>query len=196
LGLVGAYVTPLAVATNRPNYWALYVYLMVVTAAAFALARARLWRWLALTAVGFGVLWTLPGLPGYRVHWVATPNFRVGPGVVLVAIFIVSGLLFGPEAVPGKIEPVSSLSLAAYLIASTVLVLGSGHDGLAMATYVVLVGATIAIAWQTEAAAAAVPAAALLTLIVFVDWALSFNVFSLIAPSGVTAPAIPDPSRV
>src|SRR5262249_27107923 len=109
---------------------------------------------------------------------------------------IVSGLLFGPEAVPGKIEPVSSLSLAAYLIASTVLVLGSGHDGLAMATYVVLVGATIAIAWQTEAAAAPVPAAALLTLIVFVDWALSFNVFSLIAPSGVTAPAIPDPSRV
>ena len=56
LGLVGAYVTPLIVASNQPNYWALYIYLAVVTAAAFALARARLWRWLALTAIVFGFL--------------------------------------------------------------------------------------------------------------------------------------------
>ena len=46
LGLVGAYVTPLLVASDRPDYWSLYVYLAVVTAAAFALARVRLWRWL------------------------------------------------------------------------------------------------------------------------------------------------------
>ena len=35
LGLVGAYVTPLLVASAEPNYWALYVYLAVVTAAAY-----------------------------------------------------------------------------------------------------------------------------------------------------------------
>jgi uncharacterized membrane protein len=51
LGLVGAEVTPLLVASDTPNYWALTIYLAVVTAAAFALARARLWRWLAVTAV-------------------------------------------------------------------------------------------------------------------------------------------------
>src|SRR3954471_16207183 len=39
LGLVGAYVTPLLVASGAPNYWALYIYLTVVSAAAFALAR-------------------------------------------------------------------------------------------------------------------------------------------------------------
>src|SRR5215813_2047210 len=50
LGLVGAYVTPIIVSTGRPNYWALYLFLAVVTAAAFSLARARLWRWLAITA--------------------------------------------------------------------------------------------------------------------------------------------------
>src|SRR5262245_18035726 len=50
LGLVGAYVAPLLVASDRPDYWSLYVYLAVVTAAAFALARFRMWRWLALTA--------------------------------------------------------------------------------------------------------------------------------------------------
>jgi len=44
LGLIGAFITPLIVSTEQPNYWALYLYLAVVTAASFALARARLWR--------------------------------------------------------------------------------------------------------------------------------------------------------
>src|SRR5262245_16260632 len=44
LGLVGAYVTPIVVSTGQPNYWALYVYLAVVSAAALVLARVRLWR--------------------------------------------------------------------------------------------------------------------------------------------------------
>ena len=62
LGLVGAFLTPLIVSTEQPNYWALYLYLAVVTAASFALARARLWRWLAVTAVAASVLWALPGI--------------------------------------------------------------------------------------------------------------------------------------
>src|SRR5262245_61519782 len=51
LGVVGAFVTPLLISAQTPNYWALYVYLAIVTAAALALARLRLWRWLAITAV-------------------------------------------------------------------------------------------------------------------------------------------------
>ena len=66
LGLVGAYVTPILIATPTPNYWALYIYLAVVSAAAFGLARMRLWRWLALTAIVFGTLWMLPGLNDTR----------------------------------------------------------------------------------------------------------------------------------
>ena len=62
LGLVGAYVTPLLVAPTSPNYWSLYIYLAVVTAAAFLLARIRMWRWLAITAIVFSAMWTLPGL--------------------------------------------------------------------------------------------------------------------------------------
>ena len=62
LGLVGAFLTPLIVSTEQPNYWALYLYLAVVTAAAFGLARAKLWRWLAVTAVAASVLWALPGI--------------------------------------------------------------------------------------------------------------------------------------
>src|SRR5438128_4550985 len=62
LGLVGAFVTPLLIASDAPNYWALYIYLAVVTAAAFALTRIRLWPWLAFIAVAFGFIWLLPGI--------------------------------------------------------------------------------------------------------------------------------------
>jgi len=51
LGLVGAFLTPLLVATDVPNYWALYVYLAVVSASAFVLARIRMWRWLAIAGL-------------------------------------------------------------------------------------------------------------------------------------------------
>src|SRR5262249_3439199 len=112
LGLVGAYITPAVVSTVQPNYWALYVYLMGVSGAAMALARGRLWRWLAVTAVAFGVLWTLPGLSDYRVDWLTPHNFHVVAGYVLVSILLVSSLLLGPDAESGKIEPISSASLA------------------------------------------------------------------------------------
>jgi uncharacterized membrane protein len=194
LGLVGAYVTPLIVSSNQPNYWALYLYLGIVTAAAFVLARVRLWRWLAITAIVFGVLWTFPGIADYRVDWLTPHNFHVVAGFVLVALLIVSGFLFGPDAAPGRIDAVSSMGLAAYLLASTALVLASGHDPLALLTFTALVAATVAISWRAESATAAVPVAAALTLLVFADWALRLNVAILVAPSGPTAPAVPDPA--
>jgi uncharacterized membrane protein len=195
LGLVGAYITPLIVSSERPNYWALYLYLAVVTAAAFALARVRLWRWLAVTAVVAGSLWTFPGIADNRVDWITPHNFHAVAGFVLVAIFIVSGFLFGPDAPPGEIDSVSSGAIAAYLLASALIVIASGHDPVPLATYLLLVGATIAIAWRADAASAAVPAAAVLTVLIFAEWALELNLASQVAPSGPTAPVVPEPSR-
>ena len=83
LGLVGAFVTPLLVASTAPNYWALYIYLAVVTAAAFALARMRLWQWLALTAVAFGFFWLLPGIQDSGVEALAAHLFHVAVGYAL-----------------------------------------------------------------------------------------------------------------
>jgi uncharacterized membrane protein len=40
-GLIGAYVTPLLISTARPDYWALYVYLAVVTGTAFVRGAVR-----------------------------------------------------------------------------------------------------------------------------------------------------------
>ncbi len=72
------------------------------------LARARMWRWLAFTAIAFGLFWTLPGLASLDQIGVAAHAFHVVAGFALVATFIVSGLLFGPDAAPGRVDAVSS----------------------------------------------------------------------------------------
>jgi uncharacterized membrane protein len=195
LGLVGAYVTPLLVSTGRPDYWSLYIYLAVVTAAAFALARVRMWRWLAITAVVFSVLWTFPGFGVAGVDALGAHAFHVMAGFALAAALIVAGLLFGPDAAPSRIDGVSSAALGAYLLVAGLMVLASRHDPIALGAFVVLVGATVAIAWRTEAAAAAVPAAAVLAVLVIVRWALNLDIAHLVAPSGPVAGVVPEPER-
>ncbi|HEY6257984.1 MAG TPA: DUF2339 domain-containing protein [Xanthobacteraceae bacterium] len=195
LGLVGAYVTPILVASDHPDYWSLYIYLAVVTAAAFALARARLWRWLAITAIAFALLWVLPGIVDDRVDALSPHAFHVIASFALAALLIVSGLFYGPPAEPGRIDQVSSGALVAFLAAAAILVLASRHDPLALATFAALVLATGAIAWRAEAATAAVPGAALLVAIVFAQWAVNTDIPHLIAPGGPVAGVVPEPAR-
>jgi uncharacterized membrane protein len=195
LGLIGAYVTPLLVASDRPDYWSLYIFLAVVTAAAFALARLRMWRWLAIAAIALSVLWTFPGFSAAGVAALGAHIFHVGIGFGLAAILIVAGLLLGPDTEPGQIDRVSSAALSAYLFAMACLVLASRHDPVALSAFIALVTVTVAISWHSEAAAAAVPAAALLAVLVIVRWALDLDLVHLVAPSGPAAGAVPEPER-
>jgi uncharacterized membrane protein len=195
LGIVGAYVAPMLVASTEPDYWSLYIYIAVVNAAAFALARYRLWRWLALAALGLGALWALPGLDFDfgTVTALGAHVFHAVTGFALVATFLVCGLLYGPPAAPGEIDHVSGFALAVYLLVATILVLASRHDAIALTAFVLLTIAAVGIAWRTEAATAAVPVAAVLCIAVMAHWAVHMQPNALIAPSGPTAPAIPEP---
>src|SRR5690349_12473633 len=122
LGVVGAFVTPMLVSSEQPDYWALYIYLAIVTAASFGLARIRLWRWLAVTTIAFALFWTLPcldcGAPTIAPH-----VFHVIAGFILAATLVVCGFMFGPPADQGQVEPISSGSLAAYLFGAALIVL-------------------------------------------------------------------------
>ena len=89
----------------KPDYWSLYVYIAVVTAAAFALARLRLWPWLALTAIVLGALWTLPGIGVDTVDALGAHVFNALAGFALAATLLVCGLLYGPPAAPGRDRP-------------------------------------------------------------------------------------------
>jgi len=192
LGQVGAFVVPALVASETPNFWALYIYLAFVTAASFALARARLWRWLVITAVAFATLWMFPGVNNESA--IGAPAFHAVVSFALCAALIVSGLLYGPEAESGRIEPVSSIALAAFVFCAGLLVLATDHDSVALTAFTLLAVATVAIAWRTDAAVAAVPFAGALAALVVADWALQFQWASLVAGGG--AAVAPDPSRV
>lgn len=192
LGVAGAFVTPLLVASDEPSYWALYLYLAIVTAAAFALARMRLWRWLAITAVVLGALWILPGIDYPQVDELGAHLFFVVAGFALAAALIVSGLWFGPSAEPGKIDPISSGAVAAYLLAAALLVLGSFHAPAALTVLTLLTAAMIAIAWRTEAALYALPAAGVMVVAVMLHWTAPELFETLVLPTGITRGAIPE----
>jgi uncharacterized membrane protein len=154
LGIVAAFATPVLVSSEKPDFWALYLYLAVVTAAAFGLARIRLWRWLAVTTIVFALLWTLPCLQ-CGPSMVGAHAFHVVTGFILAALLVVCGFMFGPPADDGRIEPISSGSLAAYLLGATMIVLASFHADTAIVVLAVLVAATLIIAWRAPAATAA-----------------------------------------
>jgi uncharacterized membrane protein len=193
LGVIGAYLTPLLVTTEVPNYWALYIYLAVVTAAAFALARARLWRWLAISALVLAFIWTLPGVAEGRVDGLSAHAFHALAGFVLAAALIVSGFLYGPSTAPGRIDAVSSGALGAYLVAAALLVVASLHEPVALTAFTLLAAGTVAVAWRADAAAGAVPAAAALVAVVMGQWAVHPNFDLLVArggPAGAPEPPL------
>lgn len=181
LGVVGAFVTPILVSSGNDDYWALYIYLAVVTAAAFGMARVRLWRWLAVTTIAFALLWTLPGL---GPSWIGPHVFHVLAGFVLAALLVVCGFMFGPSAEHGQIEPISSAALAAYLLGATLVVLAGHHDDAALVGFGLLAAGTLLVAWRAEAATAAVAAAAGFVFIVFAEWAIRANPDMLVLPGG------------
>jgi uncharacterized membrane protein len=183
LGVAAGFVTPILVSSEKPDFWSLYIYLAIITAAAFALARIRLWRWLAVTTIAFALAWTFPCLE-CEVQMVGAHVFHVIAGFVLAALLVVCGLAFGPPAERGRIEPISSGALAAYLFGATAIVITSLHADTAMTAFALLVAGTLAIAWRAPAATGAVAAAAVLAALVFLEWAVLANPDMLVVPGG------------
>ena len=183
LGVVAAFATPVLVSSEKPDFWALYIYLAIVTAAAFGLARIRLWRWLAVTTIVFALLWTLPALK-FDPPLVGPYAFHVMAGFVLAALLVVCGLLFGPPADEGRIEQVSSGSLAAYLLGATMIVLASFHADASLIAFTILVAAALLVAWLAPAATGAIAFAAAFVGIVFLEWAVRGNPDMLVLPGG------------
>jgi uncharacterized membrane protein len=183
LGIVAAFGTPLLVSSEKPDFWALYVYLAVVTAAAFGLARARLWSWLAVTTVALALLWTLPVLK-FDPPDVGPYAFHVVSGFVLAALLVVCGFMFGPSAEDDRAEAISSGSLASYLFGAMLIVLASFHADAAIVVFAVLTAATLLVAWRAPSATGAVALAAAFDAIVFLEWAIRVNPDVLVMPGG------------
>jgi uncharacterized membrane protein len=193
LGIVAAFGTPLLVSSGKPDFWALYVYLAVVTAAAFGLARIRLWSWLAVTTIALALIWILPVLT-FDPPAVGPYSFHVIVGFALAASLVVCGFLFGPSAGDDRLEPVSSGSLAAYLFGAMLIVLASFHADAAIIVFAVLTAATLLVAWRAPAATGAVALAAAFAGLVFLEWAVRANPDMLVLPGGPLPGIGPSPT--
>jgi uncharacterized membrane protein len=115
---------------------------------------------------------------------VAPHAFHVIAGFILSALLVVCGFMFGPPADEGRIEPISSGSLAAYLLGATMIVLMSFHADAAIIAFAALVAGTLLVAWRAAAATGAIGAAALLVFVVFAEWAVRGNPDMLVLPGG------------
>ena len=149
LGVAGAFIAPLLVSSAKPDYWALYIYLAVVTAASFGLARIRLWRWLAVTTIVLSLLWAFPCMP-CGPDALGPHAFHAIVGFVLAAALVVCGFMFGPSIEPGRIEPISSASIAVYGLVTALLVVLQGHSDASLTIFAVITAATLAVAWRAR----------------------------------------------
>src|SRR5947209_726667 len=171
------------VSSEKPDFWALYLYLAIVTAAASGLARIRLWRWLAVTTIVFALLWTVPCLQ-CGPSMVAPHLFHVVAGFALAALLVVSGFAFGPSMGAEQVEPISSGSLAAYLFGATLIVLYSHHADSAMIAFTILMAASLFVSWRAPAATGAIGAASIFIFVVFAEWVVRGNPDLLVLPGG------------
>ncbi len=183
LGVAAAFVTPILVSSEQPDFWALYIYLAIVTAAAFGLARIRLWRWLAVATIAFALFWTQPCLQ-CGPSMIAPHLFHVMAGFALAALLVVCGFAFGPSVGEEQVELISSGSLSAYLFGVTLIVLYSQHADSAMIGFAILVAATLLVAWRAPAATGAIGAASALIFVVFAEWVVLGNRDMLVLPGG------------
>jgi uncharacterized membrane protein len=193
LGVVAAFGTPLLVSSEKPDFWALYVYLAVVTAASFGLARARMWSWLAVTTVVLALIWILPVLH-FDPPDVGPYAFHVIAGFALAALLVVCGFLFGPSSEGDQVEWVSSGSLAAYLFGAMLIVLASFYASAAIVVFAMLTAATLIVAWRAPAATAAVAPAAAFVAFVFLVWAVRVNPDMQVWPGGPLPGIGPSPT--
>ena len=195
LGVVGAYLAPLLVASAKPDYWSLYVYIAVVTAAAFALARFRLWP-------GSRSQHSCSARCGRSREPVSTRLRRLAPTCSTPSPASRSPR-HSSSAVCSMVRPARPTKSTACRRSRCRDIFWSRHSLCLQADTTpwlsrplwCLPVATVVIAWRTEAATGAVPVAAILAMAVMADWAVQMNVSALMQPSGVTAPAIPEPQR-
>ncbi|MFK8253546.1 DUF2339 domain-containing protein [Ancylobacter terrae] len=172
LGLVGAGVAPLLVASAEPSAWGLAVYVAMVAAAAFALARVRLWAWLAALAAVGALLWGLvliamPETPGSS----AAAGFLAAALMALTGALLVPGLLRGPPA-PRRARPdwLSLIGIAGALVLGALLTARSEQAPAALILFAVLGVAAVAMAARAEAAMAGPLIAGLGAAFVLAAW--------------------------
>ncbi|WP_052954619.1 DUF2339 domain-containing protein [Microvirga vignae] len=158
LGLLGAMGSPLLVSSDRPQPWALVIYLAFVVLPAYGVARLRFWRWLALAGSVGVLLWAAP------IFFIDGSN--VLPAMVhlvlqagLAAVFLAIDPYRHIPDTEARIDRAASAVLLAFAFAGIVVTssvyTGDGRSVFVAAMVLVLLAAGIRIASISTAATSA-----------------------------------------
>lgn len=151
LGLVASFAVPFLIVAEQPNIAGLGGYTLAVAAAAFGVARLRVWRWLALIAtaglciIGFAMV--LEAGAGER--WVLTVYDVLTLGLVLF-VFVVSHY----QAKPSLRVALDWTAFGALIVPFVLflfVVLWSPVDGFSAAVLVGVCALALAVAYQYSA---------------------------------------------
>ena len=179
VGLFGSYLTPALVVSHDPQALGLFIYLVVVLAACFAVLRKRAWDWLGYLS--------LFGAASWAWIWVLGGAFHIGDVPVVglfcfamaaVAAFSLEGRsVFSAEA--GSLLNVKTMSrglrfaLMGSGLAMAVLsaqVFESLHSQAAMLFFAIGVAGVATFGWQRHGNSFAAPLAAGLSWLVIMGW--------------------------
>jgi uncharacterized membrane protein len=174
LGLVASYAAPVLVSSAQPNPWPVVIYLAVVAASAYGLARLRRWLWLAALAVAGAFLWGLPFLdhmlPGDG-DWTLAGYTHVLVQLVLASLFLAIEPNIGMRDDVAAPDPVASPALGALTLLAMAMLLQSRYGAGALVPFAVATAAILsATAYVTPPAAAAAPFAGLVALAAVSAW--------------------------
>ncbi|WP_354670560.1 DUF2339 domain-containing protein [Aquibium sp. ELW1220] len=190
IGLLGAFATPLLVASQAPSPWILFGYLAVVLVASAVIARMRDWTALMTGAViGMG-LWSL-------LYLIVMQDISLAPALfanaVILAALALVWLGFRDESETARVDPPTAATALFVGLASLFLlidpdfILAGGEIHAA-----ILVAAMVAVAWLQPAALPLLHAAGATLVLAHVRIALSGTfAFSILGePVTLDGPAV------
>src|SRR5262245_33590611 len=173
LGLAGSLIVPLLVSSGAGNPWPLVIYLAVVAAAAYALARLRRWLWLASAVVVGALVWgavLLAQVANPTGDWASALFVHVGLQLALAACFMaLEPHLATPdhEATP---DWIATSALAVLSVLAILALAGARYD----AQWTLFAAAAMAIlaltGWRSAPAAAAAVLAGAVALGAVAAW--------------------------
>jgi uncharacterized membrane protein len=176
LGLVGAYVVPLLVASDAPSAPPLFLYLAFVTAGMLAVLRHRAWWWLAWLSLAGAFLWAM--------LWLGTqpdkPESAVVGGYVLVQLALFAafrrgvprvGFLTGIADDP-QVRLLVRVAFGLFAIAAFVLVRVAGFDNPSLAASYAAAAFLLWFAYRDPELDDVIATAAMLLLAVLASWGL------------------------
>jgi len=176
LGLIGALGAPILVQSSTPNPWPVVLFVAIVCAAAYGLARLRRWLWLAIAAALGAAAWQglfLLEAEGFNLAFAhaALAHLAVETALVLIAFVFAPHLEKPLEQKTDQIATLAALACAAatmIVLAATSFAGGFGALWIVAALFVVtgLAFAGLVI----PAAASATAAAGIVVLATLATW--------------------------